>query len=252
VFSDTVFVCAGAIGTAALLSRSSIGENVGRTLRMHPTIKLLARFADPVNSDGVGIHQVKEFAPRISLGCSISSRPYLALALADGGSSLREHAAEAPSMALYYAMIAGDGVGSVGVLRGLRDPLVRYGLSRDDFQALRDGLGMLARCLFAAGALEVYPSILGAAPLRSVAEVAALPAELPRTGTSLMTIHLFSTCPMGENRQLCATDSFGRLHGVSNIIVSDASLLCTAPAVNPQGSVMAFARRNVLRYLGAG
>ncbi len=253
VLSDTVFVCAGAIGTAAILGRSAIGENVGRTLRMHPTIKLLARFAEPVNSGGaVGMHQVKEFAPRISLGCSIGSRPYLALALADAGSSLRNHAADAPSMALYYAMITGNSVGSVGVVRGLRDPLIRYDLSRDDLQSLREGLGVLARCLFAAGAVELYPSILGAPSMRTIEEMAALPAELPRNRTSLMTIHLFSTCPMGENRRLCATDSYGRLHGASNIIVSDASLLCTAPGVNPQGSVMAFARRNVLRYLGAG
>jgi hypothetical protein len=31
---------------------------------------------------------------------------------------------------------------------------------------------------------------------------------------------------------------------------ADASLLCTAPGVNPQGSVMAFARRNVMKFLG--
>ena len=32
--------------------------------------------------------------------------------------------------------------------------------------------------------------------------------------------------------------------GSKTFIVADASLLCTAPGVNPQGSVMAFARRN--------
>jgi choline dehydrogenase-like flavoprotein len=31
--------------------------------------------------------------------------------------------------------------------------------------------------------------------------------------------------------------------------VNDASLLPQAPGVNPQGTVMAFARRNVLHYL---
>ncbi|MCF3608975.1 GMC family oxidoreductase [Planktothrix agardhii 1033] len=32
--------------------------------------------------------------------------------------------------------------------------------------------------------------------------------------------------------------------------IADASLLCTAPGVNPQGSIMAIARRNALKFLG--
>jgi choline dehydrogenase-like flavoprotein len=34
------------------------------------------------------------------------------------------------------------------------------------------------------------------------------------------------------------------------LIVNDASLICTAPGVNPQGTVMALARRNTLAFLG--
>ena len=54
---------------------------------------------------------------------------------------------------------------------------------------------------------------------------------------------------MGENRRLAAADSFGRVHGHTGLRVADASLLPTAPGVNPQGSVMAFARRNALQFL---
>jgi choline dehydrogenase-like flavoprotein len=68
--------------------------------------------------------------------------------------------------------------------------------------------------------------------------------------TSLMTIHLFSSCPMGEERRLCAADSFGQVHGVPGLYLGDASLLCTPPSVNPQGTIMALARRNALKFLG--
>ena len=77
-----------------------------------------------------------------------------------------------------------------------------------------------------------------------------LPEVLPDGLASLMTIHLFSSCPMGEDKAKCATDSFGRVNGVKNLYVNDASLLCTAPGVNPQGSIMAIARRNTLKFLG--
>jgi choline dehydrogenase-like flavoprotein len=39
------------------------------------------------------------------------------------------------------------------------------------------------------------------------------------------------------------------VHGTEGLFVNDASLLCTAPGVNPQGTIMALARRNVLRFL---
>ena len=76
-----------------------------------------------------------------------------------------------------------------------------------------------------------------------------IPAALSPERTSLMTIHLFSSCPMGERRDRCVTDSCGRVHGQSNLHIADASLLCTAPGVNPQGSIMAICRRNAERFL---
>jgi len=65
-----------------------------------------------------------------------------------------------------------------------------------------------------------------------------------------MTIHLFSSCPMGEDQTRCATNSLGQVHGTANLYINDASLIPTAPGVNPQGTVMALARRNTLHFLG--
>jgi len=36
---------------------------------------------------------------------------------------------------------------------------------------------------------------------------------------------------------------------LENLFIADASLLCTAPGVNPQGTIMALARRNALHFL---
>jgi choline dehydrogenase-like flavoprotein len=53
---------------------------------------------------------------------------------------------------------------------------------------------------------------------------------------------------MGENLNLCAVDSFGKVHGRTNLFVNDASVLCTAPGVNPQGTIMGIARRNAIHF----
>ena len=44
--SPTSFVCGGAIQTPALLQRSGLRRHIGRSLAVHPTVKLAARFDD--------------------------------------------------------------------------------------------------------------------------------------------------------------------------------------------------------------
>lgn len=249
--ADHVFVCGGAVQTPALLRRSGITENIGNSLQLHPTVKIAAGFAEDVNSRemGVPVHQVKEFSPRLSFGCSISSAPFLAMGLIDHPAQMHE-AANWRRMAIYYAMITPEGRGTVRTLPGFRDPLVRYKLTDADLRNLADGVRKLGEALLAADATVLFPAFGGAPVIRTQDELQRLPNVLPAARSNLMTIHLFSSCPMGENRKACAADSFGRVFGQPNLYIADGSLLCTAPGVNPQGSIMAFARRNVLKFLG--
>lgn len=252
VAAEHVFVCAGAVQTPALLRRSGVTRNVGESLQVHPTAKIVARFAEEVNAPGMGVppEQVREFAPRLGFGCSISSPPYLALGLTDHGPRAPEILQTWRQCAVYYAMIRGEGRGRVRPLPGFRDPLVRYELTEADRRALAEGLRRLAQLLFAAGATELFPGLSGGPVWRCEADLAQLPDALADGAARLMTIHLFGSCPMGEMRERCATDSFGRVRGFANLRVNDASLLPGAPGVNPQGTIMALARRNALQFLG--
>jgi len=250
--ADSVFIAGGAIQTPALLRRSGIVENIGNSLQLHPTIKLLTQFPERVNSIemGVPVHQVKEFSPRISFGCSVSSVAYLALGMNDHPNYLHEVNKNWEFMAIYYAMITGKGKGKVRHLPGFTDPLVRYYLTREDFQAIIDGVYKLSRLLFEAGAIALYPSVRNSPKLTQEMKIDEFYSFLTKELTNLMTIHLFSSCPMGERRDVCAVDSFGKVHGFKGLYVADASLLCTAPGVNPQGSIMAIVRRNAFKFLG--
>ncbi len=249
--ADTVFVACGAIQTPALLQSSGIGPHAGERLHMHPTIKVVAQFSDEINAPGMGVpvHQVKQFAPRFSFGCSISSPPHLALALAEHPDALRRLPDTWRHLAIYYAMIRG-GCGSVRPLPFYRDALVRYRLEEADQADLAEALRQLCRCLFAAGATTLYPTLSDGLCLTDAGQLADLPAVLRPNRASLMTIHLFSSCPMGEDRHRCTADSFGRVHGSTGLYLADASLLCGPPGVNPQGTIMALARRNTLAFLG--
>ncbi|HZX55372.1 MAG TPA: GMC family oxidoreductase, partial [Ilumatobacteraceae bacterium] len=148
----------------------------------------------------------------------------------------------------YYAAITSEGRGRVRTVRGLRDPIVTYGLTRRDRALLGSGLARLALLMLQAGADEVYPSFRGAPVVRTAADLAAMTGSYSASRASVMTVHLCSTIPMGEDGARCGADSFGRVHGTINVWVNDASLLPTAPGVNPQGTVMAFAIRNARRF----
>jgi choline dehydrogenase-like flavoprotein len=249
--APTIFVACGATQTPALLQRSGVGHKPGSSLFMHPTVKFTTRFKDTINNEipAVGVHQVKQFSPRLSFGCSIGSKPYLGLGLLDGsmdGRYLDEHWRQ---MSIYYAMITGTGSGSVRSLPGFRDPLVKYALSQQDLADLSDGLRKLALMLFESGAVELVPGIAGAPALKNPGDLSQIPAMLSNTKTNLMTIHLFGSCPMGEDKSRCVANSFGAVHDVPGLYLADASLLCTAPGVNPQGSIMAVVRRNAIEWL---
>ena len=84
--------------------------------------------------------------------------------------------------------------------------------------------------------------------MRKRGDLATLQSKFSATRASVMTVHLCSTVPMGEDTAKCGANSFGRVHGTRNVWVNDASLLPTAPGVNPQGTVMALAIRNARRF----
>lgn len=248
-----VFVCGGAIQSPALLQRSRIPGHIGRTLAVHPTVKLAARFADELNvPDDVPVHQIKEFAPHLSFGGSASNPGLVALSLLDQWPTFGRAVTDWRRMSVYYAAITSEGHGRVVSVPGLRDPIVTYRLTARDRQMLRSGLARLALVMLEAGADTVFPSFRGAPFVRRRRDIATMQQAFSASRASVMTVHLCSTVPMGERTDRCGADSNGRVHGCSNIFVNDASLLPTAPGVNPQASVMSFAIRNARRFVASG
>jgi choline dehydrogenase-like flavoprotein len=253
VHAEHTWVCGGAIATPALLQRSGLRGGPGKTLSMHPTVKLVARFDHAVDAAlDVPVHQVKEFGPDLSFGGSASRPGYVALALADDWAARRALLDDPSKLAVYYAAIRPRSAsGAVRMIPGMRDPLVTFRLTRADLALLASGLRRLAHLLLAAGARAVYPSLPGGGTVASADDVAALPTTLSRA-TKLMTVHLCSSVPMGEDPSRCPADSYGRVRGIAGLRVNDASLLPSAPGINPQGTIMAIAARNCAQFLAGG
>lgn len=246
VRAGLVLVCAGAIHTPALLLRSGITRNVGRTLRLHPTIKVTAQFDDIVDAHAARLPLVAitEFMPEQRIGGSVFTPSVFGLSLAEDWARRKDLMPDWRRCGSYYAMIRPKGVGAIRPIPFADEPVVSYGLTREDWKALGEALSRLGQAMFAAGARRVIPSLTGHEGWSQSAQTREFwDQPLPRSATNLMSIHLFSSCPPGENARLAATDSFGRVRGVSNLIVADGSQIPEAPGVNPQMMIMALAFR---------
>ena len=244
-----VFVCAGAIHSPALLQRSGIRRGIGRGLKLHPTIKIAARFPFPVDHDGIPMHRITEFAPHLTIGGSASRRGHVAMALAESGEPFEEPLEDWENFSVYYAAIRSEGSGLVQAIPGLAAPLVAYRLTPNDLSTLARGLVHLGDALLAAGATELYPSVMGGGVVRARGDLGRWWDAVSPATANLMTVHLTSSIRMGEAPGLAGTDSFGRVHGFENLRVNDASLLPDAPGVNPQAGIMAIAARNAAHHL---
>jgi choline dehydrogenase-like flavoprotein len=252
--ADNVFVCAGPMETPALLRRSGIRRNTGASLRIHPMLKATALFDEEVNAHEsvLPLFQVKEFWPEISMGGAFFTPGHLAVMLSENWPQSGQEMENVQSMASYYVATRGTGWGSVRASPFMDGEAVpRYRLSSADIRHLSMGLGRLASLLLAAGARAVFPSVFGLPEIRTERDaVRWLDEDLPPRSLGLTTVHAFSSCPMGERRDRCAADSFGRVYDYDNLYLNDASIVPDSPGVNPQGTIMALARRNVLRFLG--
>jgi choline dehydrogenase-like flavoprotein len=251
IFRD-IFIACGAVNTPKLLLASGIKKNIGKSIRFHPTLKALALFPDQINAKDhvIGPHAITEFMPNIRLGCSVFRPGFFGMALAEDWGNRGHLKDSIDYCGIYYAMIRASGSGKVLSIPGLRDPLTIYKFTKSDQILLKEGLINLAKLLFAAGALEVFPSISGHKGWKNIDDVMIDSAlnNLEKKANPF-SIHVFSSCPMGEDLTRCATNSYGKVHGFKNIYISDASLIPEAPGVNPQGSIMALAYRNSLNYL---
>ncbi|MDX9690317.1 MAG: FAD-dependent oxidoreductase [Proteobacteria bacterium] len=251
IWPKQVFVCAGAIYTPHLLRRSGIKKNVGNTLKMHPTVKVMGVFPEKVDAhlSRFPLYAVTEFMPNMRMGGSLISLSLAGIYCGEDWSTRGWMMDKLENIASYYSMVRSDGSGYVRPVMNFAEPLVTYRLTKRDWHWLTLGSSKLAQALFAAGATHVYPSIQSHSGWHDQASCTEfLDRGLPQSKTRLMSVHLFSSCPMGEDDTWSATDSFGNVHGVANLTLADASQIPEAPGTNPQGTIMALALRNARAY----
>jgi choline dehydrogenase-like flavoprotein len=244
-----VFLCAGTIHSPHLLMKSGINFIGLGQFQLHPTLKLLAHFKEKVNAARQPLpnYAVTEFMPDIRFGGSVVSPGVLGMALAENWSCRSYLQDQLDNLASYYVMIRPNSWGKIRSTKFLKDPLVTYSLEDKDIQKIALGAANLAKALIDIGAITVHPSIKkhpGWSSKESV-EKDILDKKFHKN-LNLMSIHLFGSCSPRNNPEYLIGN--GRIKGIDNLILADGSCIPSAPGVNPQASIMAFARHNAIKY----
>jgi len=250
-----VVVACGAIGSSVLLRKSGITHNVGSRISFNLASPMLARFAEPVN--GWDAIQMATYVDGADFLLESSFNPPLTFAVSLPG-WFRAHFERMSAYSNFVGAGAVIATRPSGRLqrwawqRNLLGP-VAYSMGNEEFARLRQGLGLLARIYFAAGAECVFPASFADLPMAAsefarhgrpderqinsfLTEKLRKPADL-----TLNSSHPQGGNPMSDDRRVGAIGSDFRVHGYRNLYVCDASIFPTSVRVNPQLTIMAFA-----------
>jgi choline dehydrogenase-like flavoprotein len=255
VRAGTVIVAGGAIQTPALLMRSglrSVSGQLGRNLSLHPNAMVTAFFDEDV-SGWHGVHQafqIREFIAEGLLLTAVNLPPtMLAGILPAYGRELGALMADYNRIVTAGPLVTDTGTGRIRNVPGL-GPQVFYRLTDTDAARMVRGVELTADALFAAGARRVLLPFDGAPEIRSPAEMRRLLARpVPKRSMQLYSIHLMGTARMSEDPRRGVVGSFGEFHGVSGLVVADASLFPGPIGMNPMETVIALAMRNAQRLI---
>ena len=252
-----VIVAASAIQTPVILRRSGLRGMVGERFQAHPGCAVMGRFKDPVGM-GTGGTQTYEVPLRhrgMKLESLVLPPEMLAARIPGAGASWQQRMTEMDHYAQWATMVRMKAFGRVrpALFGNGATAKVHYHPTRDDLDRTMEGVILLCRMMFAAGAEEVFPGVAGfPSVLTDVSEVSQLEGHRLEPGhVNYMASHLFGTACAGTDPARSAVDPSLKVHGVEGLYVMDSSVFPTNLGVNPQHSIMAVVWRASERLANA-
>ena len=266
IVAEHVVLAGGSIGTPSILMRSGLGGNLptlGRNTFLHPTVAsvgLFERAVDGFEGAPQSIYS-DEFVENRGLMDDIGFKlevapvhPMLYGTFTPGFG--HTHAKAADKFRHVHAMVAllRDGFhpesqGGNLELDGKGNPVLDYRVTEYLWSGVRQAFHAMAKIQWAAGAVGVMPAHEEAAVYTSQSASAKAIDVLTLRSLSarLFSAHVMGGCAMGDSKQAGVVDGYGRVHGLKNVSVHDASVFPTSLGTNPQLTIYAIAARNAER-----
>jgi choline dehydrogenase-like flavoprotein len=251
VAAKHVVVCAGAVHTPALLRASGVPDpsgQTGRNLRIHPATGVGGWFEGDITSWKGTLqsyyidaffetHELMFEATTTVPGVGAGSIPGI-------GDRAMAEMSSFPNLITLGFYVSDTSRGRVHRLPN-GDVVATYRLNDLDARRMGIGLAVAAEVLLAAGATRVYPGLPGLDTISASDELDQLRDRRIKPGHLRLTaFHPMGTARMGRDPERCVVDSYGRHHAVDRLWIADGSTFPTCVGVNPQMTIMAFAKRS--------
>ena len=230
-----VVVAAGAIASSKLLERSDV-EGTGKGLSLNvasPVVALMPPGITPSWDED----QMTTAVDCGEFWIESHFQPPQSMAMLMGG-----WFGEMDRRMRHYGRMRSAGVLLPLDRRGeLKGDKLKFKFRPEDIALLRRALTTLTKVHFAAGALEVWPSIRSGAGLKPGDDVDAFYARHIREkdDATLSSAHPHGGNPINADPKKGVVDLKCRLHAADNVIVADASVFPACIGVNAQYTVMA-------------
>ena len=251
-----VVVAASATHSPVLLFRSGVASPaLGNYFRAHPGTGIFGCYDEPVDMNVGATQGWASVAFRKNPGLKLETLAIppelVASRFAGGGRELMERLADYRHIAMWCHAVRAESTGTVRAPFFGSRPVVRYELDGRDMLTFREGMKLLARQHFAAGANAILPGIAGM-PFKLGKDDLGLLDDAPLDPQRYIAIlsHLFGGCVMGKDPRTSVVDARGRVHGWTGLVVADASVIPTNLGVNPQHTIMGLAATFAADLLG--
>lgn len=240
-----VLLGASVTHTPGILWRSGLRSfNVGANYMAHPGTGVFGVYDQDVdtNSGATQGWASTQFRQNPGLKLETLSIPFemVASRLSGGGTTLMKRIGEYRHVAQWIHAIRAETKGRI--LPMGPKPIVVYSLNDADMRRFREGMNIVAKMHFAAGAKKILCGVQGL-PYEMTKDQLPLLENAPLDPRAYVAIHshLFGGAVMGQNPSKAVCDGNGKVYGRERLWVVDGAVLPTTLGVNPQHTIMGVA-----------
>ena len=245
-----LFLCCGSIETSKILITNKIKtKNNPNTYYLHPMIKVIAKFDEEVQSGKENVHdfQITNFFPEFILGEAASGKQFLKMATIGSPPLQKSIDKEWKNMSIYHATFS-MGHGKIYKIPLINEFIKTYSIKKSNIEKLKKAYLILCKTLFDGGATEIY--ILNNKTLKvnksNYQEKIKNFKKIREFKFS--SVHILGGVTSGQNNK-SIVDSNGKVHGLNNLFINDSSLINNKLLKNPQGMIMAIAKKNIDEFI---
>jgi choline dehydrogenase-like flavoprotein len=245
VKGKTFVVAAGAISSSLLLQRSGIAEGrAGKNLSFNIGSPISAVFPEVINSyKGLQISHYMQLLPsRGYLFETWYNPPMFQSTVMPGWWDDHYRNMQRYNRMTCTGVLVGSNSNAEVRLGGVTKRDIRYKPTKDDFDAMLDGLELAGEIYLKAGAECVMPNTFKYHEYYNSQELKLMRYDIKDSSDlTLGTGHPQGGNIISRNPKLGVVDNELKVHGYENLFVSDASVFPTSVGVNPQITVMTLA-----------